>query len=134
MLNNYSFIQACCMLIKKFYIRLMMYQTMPLYGVGSMACSNIIGHVMFVAEIYHNICKQTNLMAVVFFCCKKEVSIHDGSFFSGSKLNIWQIVIIVEADLAELEIDKENVHYRKKWRRNVMKRKSNPIRKRTINR
>ena len=30
-----------------------------------------------------------------FFCCKKEVSIHDESFFSGSKLNIWQIVIIL---------------------------------------
>ena len=40
----------------------------------------------------------------------------------------------VEADMAELEIDKEDVHDRKKWRRNVMKRKSNPIGKRTINR
>ena len=40
----------------------------------------------------------------------------------------------VEADMTELEIDKEDVHDRKKWRRNVMKRKSNPIRKRTINR
>ena len=40
----------------------------------------------------------------------------------------------VEADMAELEIDKENVHVRSKWRRNVnvMKRKSNPIGKRTI--
>ena len=28
----------------------------------------------------------------------------------------------VEADMAELEIDKEDVHDRKKWRRNVMKR------------
>ena len=25
----------------------------------------------------------------------------------------------VEADMAELEIDKEDVHYRSKWRRNV---------------
>ena len=35
----------------------------------------------------------------------------------------------VEADMAELEIDKEDVHDRSKWRRNVnvMKRKSNPI-------
>ena len=35
----------------------------------------------------------------------------------------------VEADFAELEIDKEDVHDRKKWGRNVniMKRKSNPI-------
>ena len=40
----------------------------------------------------------------------------------------------VEADMAELEIDKEYVHDRKIWIRNVMKRKSNPIGKRTINR
>ena len=42
----------------------------------------------------------------------------------------------VEADMAELEIDKEDVHDRSKWRRNVnvMKRKYNPIGKRTINR
>ena len=40
----------------------------------------------------------------------------------------------VEADMAELEIDKEDVHDRSKWRRNAMKRKSNPIGKRTINR
>ena len=42
----------------------------------------------------------------------------------------------VEADMAELEIGKEDVHDRSKWRRNVnvMKRKSNPIGKRTINR
>ena len=35
----------------------------------------------------------------------------------------------VEADMAELDIDKEDVHDRSKWRRNVnvMKRKSNPI-------
>ena len=42
----------------------------------------------------------------------------------------------IEADMAKLEIDKEDVHDRSKWRRNVnvMKRKSNPIGKRTINR
>ena len=42
----------------------------------------------------------------------------------------------VEVDMAEREIDKEDVHDRSKWRRivNVMKRKSNPIGKRTINR
>ena len=40
----------------------------------------------------------------------------------------------VEADMAELEIDKEDDHDRKKWRRNVMKRKSNPIVKQNINR
>ena len=31
----------------------------------------------------------------------------------------------VEADMAELEIDREDINYRKKWRNNVMK--SNPI-------
>ena len=41
---------------------------------------------------------------------------------------------IVETDMAKLETDKEDVHDRRKWRRNVMKRKSNPIVKRTINR
>ena len=40
----------------------------------------------------------------------------------------------VEADMAELEIDREDIRDRKKWRRNVMKRKFNPIGKRTINR
>ena len=40
----------------------------------------------------------------------------------------------VETDMAGLEIDKEDVHDRKKWRGNVMKRKSNPIRKLIINR
>ena len=40
----------------------------------------------------------------------------------------------VEADMAEFEIDRENVNDRKKLRNNVMKRKSNPIGKRTMNR
>ena len=42
----------------------------------------------------------------------------------------------VEADMAEREIDKEDVHDRSEWRRNVnvMKSKSNPIGKQTINR
>ena len=42
----------------------------------------------------------------------------------------------VDVDMAELEIDKEDVHDRSKWRRivNVMKRKSNHIGKWTINR
>ena len=39
----------------------------------------------------------------------------------------------VEAEVAELEIDKEDVHDRKKWRKNIMKRMSNPIGKWTIN-
>ena len=33
--------------------------------------------------------------------------------------------------MAELEIDREYVHDRKKWRKNVMKRKYNPIGKQT---
>ena len=43
---------------------------------------------------------------------------------------------LLESVEAELEIDKEDVHDRSKWRRNVnvMKRKSYPIGKRTINR
>ena len=40
----------------------------------------------------------------------------------------------VKTDMAELEIDKEDVHDRRKWRRNVVKWKSNPIGKLTINR
>ena len=42
----------------------------------------------------------------------------------------------VEADMAKLQIDKEDVLDSSKWRRTVngMKRKSNPIGKRTINR
>ena len=38
----------------------------------------------------------------------------------------------VEADMTDLEISREDVHDRKKWRKNVLKRKSNPIGKRTI--
>ena len=40
----------------------------------------------------------------------------------------------VEADMAELEIDREDIHDRKKWRKYVIKRKSTPIGKLTINR
>ena len=39
----------------------------------------------------------------------------------------------LEKCMAVLEIDRGDVHDRKKWRKNVMKRKSNPIGKRTIN-
>ena len=50
----------------------------------------------------------------------------------------WTWLESVEADMAELEIDKEDLHDRNGegmlWRRNVMKRKSNPIGKWTINR
>ena len=44
----------------------------------------------------------------------------------------WTWLERVEVDMAELEIDREDVHDRKKWRKNVMKRKSNPIGKQTI--
>ena len=40
----------------------------------------------------------------------------------------------IEAVITELEIDRKDVHDRKKWRKNVMKRKSNHIGKLTINR
>ena len=55
--------------------------------------------------------------------------------FTYYKLNIiYQIWLeSVEADMAEFENDREHVHDRKKWRKNVMKRKSNPIGKWTIN-
>ena len=39
----------------------------------------------------------------------------------------------VVADMAELEIDRDYIHNRMKLRKNVMKRKSNPIGKQTIN-
>ena len=41
---------------------------------------------------------------------------------------------IVDADIAELEIDRVDVHAMKKWTKNVMKRKSNHIGKQIINR
>ena len=44
------------------------------------------------------------------------------------------MVIECGADIAELEIDREDVHDRKKWRKYVIKRKSNPIGKWTITR
>ena len=40
----------------------------------------------------------------------------------------------VEDDMAEPEINKEDVHDRNQCRRNAMKRKSNTVGKRTINR
>ena len=49
----------------------------------------------------------------------------EGRRLAGRPRRTW--LEIVEADMAELEIDKEDVHDRKKWRMNVMKRKSNPI-------
>ena len=39
----------------------------------------------------------------------------------------WTWLESVEMDMAEHEIDREDVHDSKKWRNNVMKRKSNPI-------
>ena len=40
----------------------------------------------------------------------------------------------VEAKMEEVEINREDVHDRKKWRNKVMTKKSNPIGKRIINR
>ena len=40
----------------------------------------------------------------------------------------------METDMVELEIEREDIHDRKKWRRNIMKRKSSPIGKLTITR
>ena len=40
----------------------------------------------------------------------------------------------VEEDMAEVEINREDVHDRKKWKKNVMKRNYKPIGKQTINR
>ena len=37
----------------------------------------------------------------------------------------WKTAWLESVYMAELEIDKEDGHDRKKWRRNVMKRKSN---------
>ena len=39
----------------------------------------------------------------------------------------------VEADMAEQEIDREDIHDRKKWRQTVMKKKYIPIREGNIN-
>ena len=44
--------------------------------------------------------------------------------------NVWTLELKAEDRLE----DKDDVHDRKKWRGSVMKRKSNPIDKRTINR
>ena len=47
---------------------------------------------------------------------------------------MWSLKLKAEADMKELDIDREDINDRKKLRRNVMKRKSNPIGKRTIKR
>ena len=53
----------------------------------------------------------------------------------GRPRKTWLESVKLEVDMAELEIDKEDVYNRSKWRRNVnvMMRMSNPIGKRTIN-
>ena len=56
----------------------------------------------------------------------------EGGRLVGRPIRTW--LAIVEVDMAELEIDKEYVHDKEKWRGNVMKRKSNHIRKRNIKR
>ena len=50
----------------------------------------------------------------------------------GRPIKIW--FENVEAVMPGFEIDREGIHCRKKWRHNVMKRKSNPIGKRIKNR
>ena len=47
----------------------------------------------------------------------------EGRRLVGRPRRIW--LESVEADMAELEIDKEDVHDRNKWKGNAMKRKSN---------
>ena len=69
------------------------------------------------------------LESSVYQLCQKQ---HEGRRSVGRPRRTW--LDSVEADMAEYEIDKEDVHDRKKWRRNVMKRQSNHIEKRTINR
>ena len=55
----------------------------------------------------------------------------EGKIPGGRQKRTW--LASVEVDMAQLEID-QNVNDRKKWRKIVMKRKSSPIGKRTINR
>ena len=55
----------------------------------------------------------------------------DGKRPIGRPRRTWLESIV--ADMAEHAIDKEDVHDRNKWKKNVRKRKSNPIGKRTIN-
>ena len=60
-------------------------------------------------------------------CVKKCMDVRVESIPVGRSRITW--LESVEADMAKLEIDKEDVHDRNKWRRNVMKRKSNHIKK-----
>ena len=75
----------------------------------------------------HNFCSIVGTYMLVDSKCRR-TSYHHILY------NIYNMVIeSVEADMAEHESDKEKIHDQKKWRRNVLKRKSNPIRKQTIN-
>ena len=66
-------------------------------------------------------------------CVKKSMEYRiEGRISVGRPSRTW--VESVEADLTESKINKEDGHDIKKWRRHSMKRKSNPIGKRTINR
>ena len=49
-------------------------------------------------------------------------------------INIYIWLENVEEEMAELEIDIEDIYDWKNWRRNVMNRNPNPIINRTINR
>ena len=55
----------------------------------------------------------------------------DGRSPAGKQRKTW--IENVEADMAELEVNREDIKDRKEWRHTAMKRKSNPIRKRTMN-
>ena len=60
---------------------------------------------------------------------KKCMEIVEGRRQVGRPRKTW--LESIEADMAELDICREDVHGRKKWRRNVIKRKSNLIGKPT---
>ena len=49
----------------------------------------------------------------------------------GSELKAEDWLEKVEADMADIEIDRDDINGRKKWGWNVMRKKSNPIGKRT---
>ena len=64
-------------------------------------------------------------------CVKKCIEIRvKGRKPVGTPRKTW----LEKGDMEKLEINREDIHDSKKWRRNVMKRKSNPIGKRTLNR
>ena len=75
----------------------------------------------------HNLCSIVDKYMLVDSKCRR-TSYHHILY------NIYNMVRECRSDMAEFESNKEDIHDLKKWSRNVMKRKSNPIRKQTINR